>query len=122
MNWREIRLAALAVLVLFAAVAAGCSGPAGVASTPAEVAASTKVDEQAAIGAEVLYTTASTFGNTLSRAGLINRERFQQLDAKAYKALLLVRSAYRAGNADSFAVALAELNNLAKQIRDLKEQ
>lgn len=111
-------------IVLALALALGaCNGaPVGVPSAPAEVANQTKVDEQAALGAEVLYTTASTFGNTLSRTGVVDRVKFQALDARAYNALLIVRNAYRAGNSADFVSGLAQLNALVAEIRDLKEK
>lgn len=112
----------LGLAIALSAGVVGCKqGPEGIASTPAEVADTTKVDEQAALGAEVLYTTASTLGNTLSRAGAIDRAKFQALDAKAYDYLLAVRAAYKAGNSGGFVEALSHLNDVVGQIRDLNK-
>jgi len=96
--------------------------PNGVASSPAEIADQTVVDEKIATGAEVLYTTASTLGNTLSRNGLIDRAQFQVLDERAYQALVAVRAAYKTGNSADFLTAYSNLTVAVAAIRDLKEK
>lgn len=110
------------VFALTLALGACTNFPAGVASSPAEIADQTVVDEKIATGAEVLYTTASTLGNTLSKNGLIDRAQFQVLDERAYQALLAVRAAYKTGNSADFLTAYSNLTVAVAAIRDLKEK
>ncbi len=88
-------------------------------TSPGQVAETTVLDEKAGIAAETMYTTATTLGATLARAGLIARVKFKEADNRAYNALLVVRSAYRAGNANNYAAALAELTVAVGEINAL---
>lgn len=105
-------------LVLAALLAlSACAGtlPTG----PSNVAEATVLDEKIGIGAEAAYTTATKLGTALARAGLIDKAKFKGADAKAYAALAAVRTAYRAGNATSYAAAIAELYAAVADIRAL---
>lgn len=110
-------------ILLGAALAlSACNGtPTAIPSSPAVIADATKIDELSALSAETLYTTASTMGNSLSRLGVIDRARFQALDAEAYRYLEVTRAAYKTGNASTFAEGLGNLNVTIGKIRDLKK-
>lgn len=86
---------------------------------PARAAGKTVIDEKAAILAETAYAGASRLGAVAARSGLINKDRFKALDARAFAALGVVRSAYNAGNASDFGVAVIELNATLAQITAL---
>lgn len=106
------------LLLAAAALALGACVP-SLPESPGSVANQTRLDEQARIAAGLAYVTASTLGNRLSRAGLIDRQRFQALDAAAFSALQRVREAYAAGNAASYTAALAQLHSLISGINAL---
>lgn len=110
------KLSFLAALALVAALP-GCAGQ----SIPPPMAAAdqTVIDEKASILAETAYTGASRLGFVAAKSGLIDRERFKALDARAYAALGVVRTAYRTGNAAGFDVAVRELNTILAQINAL---
>lgn len=102
------RIAILAALAL-----AGCTpgGLTSVPASPAEVADTAVLDEQGALAAELAYKAARVAVETGVDAGVIrgvSATRFAELDRKAYVALEKVRTAYRIGNADSYASALTE--------------
>lgn len=109
---------------LFGALAAAalslsaCTGT-GLNSTPAGVADQTRLDEQVGIGAEVAYTTATKLGTALATAGVIDKAAFKRADAKAYAALLTVRSAYRAGNSADYITASAQVYAAVAEIQAL---
>ena len=107
----------LAIPLLFALTA--CPGPLSNVPPPGQIADQTRMDEQGRIAFGLAYVTASRLGNALSRAGAIDRERFQALDRQAYSALLRVRSAYAAGNASDYASAAAELQRIIGDINNL---
>ncbi len=76
---------------------------------PGAVADKTILDEQGALAAELAYKAARIALETGVDAGVIRgatAARIAALDAKAYAALRVVRRAYEAGNADSYAAAL----------------
>ena len=77
---------------------------------PAAIADKTILDEQGALTAELAYKAARVALETGVDAGVIRGDtaaRIAALDAKAYAALRIVRRAYEAGNAASYASALA---------------
>ena len=77
---------------------------------PAAVADKTVLDEQGALAAELAYKAARIAIETGVDAGLIRgatATKIAALDAKAYAALKIVRQAYAAGNATSYASGLA---------------
>jgi hypothetical protein len=113
-------LAALATMMLVA-----CDpGSTGAISTPApaDYADLTVADERAAIAAEATYQAVSTLGTRLALTGLIDRQKFKALDAKAYDALLLVRAACGTGNASGLVDALAQFNAAIAAVRDFAKE
>jgi predicted small secreted protein len=109
-----IMLAALALCMPLAACDLG-----GTVNGPGTVANSTVLDEQIGIGTEAAYTAASTLGTALAKAGVIDTAKFKALDNQAYSALLAVRAAYKAGNADSYATAAAQVYEAVARIKSL---
>lgn len=89
------------------------------ADGPKAVADTSVADERAVIALELAYTSATRAGTTLARAGIIDAERFKELDRKAYTALQAVRAAYRAGNSDGYALAVTELETAIREINNL---
>ena len=82
--------------------------------TPSTIAATTALDEQIAVSAELAYKAARLAIETGVDAGLIKGGRATAVaaaDRRAYAAVLAVRAAYRAGNAVSYATAAAEAQN-----------
>ena len=90
-----------------------CGGVTGVINSipasPAAVADSTVLDEQGALAAELAYKAARVAVETAVDAGLIRgpaAAKIAKLDRQAFAALGVVRKAYAAGNAASYASAL----------------
>lgn len=106
----------LVVPLLFALTA--CPEPFNV-PPPSTVSDQTRMDEVGRMGVGLAYVTASRLGNALSRAGVIDRARFQELDRRAYAVLLRVRAAYAAGNADDYRTAARELEIIIGDINNL---
>ena len=79
----------------------------------------TVLDEKVGIGAESAYATASTLGRRLAQAGLIDKARFKAADEKAYRALMLMRAAYDAGNAENYLTAAMTVHAAVADIRAL---
>jgi hypothetical protein len=80
-------------------------------ASPAAVANTTVLDEQAALGVELAYKAARTAVEVGVDAGLIKGARatqFAALDNKAYKAVTTARRAYQAGNATDYATGLSQ--------------
>lgn len=99
---------------LFALALVGCTtigAPAvGLPSAPVELADQTVLDEQAALSVELAYQAAGIAIRAATAAGVVRGEtatRIAELDQRAYRAVLAVRAAYDAGNAQSYAVAAA---------------
>lgn len=100
-----IRLLPLALLCALPA----CTPVNTIPPAPGAVADKTVLDEQGALAAELAYKAACVAIETGLDAGLIRgatAARVAALDAKAYAALGVVRKAYAAGNATSYATAL----------------
>lgn len=110
-------------LLLASALAlAPLTGCATVPTGPGQVADRTILDERVAIGAELAYKAARIACEFAVDAGIIAGPRatqFRQLNTQAYNAVLAVRAAYRAGNAQDFAVAVAEAQGLTNQLLTL---
>ena len=80
-------------------------------ASPASVAESTVLDEQAAIGVELAYKAMRVALETATDAGLLRGERAAQaaaLDNRAYAAVQATRAAYRAGNASGYLAVASE--------------
>lgn len=95
-------------LALFCALPA-CTPVNTIPPPPGAVADKTILDEQGALAAELAYKAALIALETGVDAGVIRgatAARIAALDAKAYAALGVVRRAYEAGNATSYAAAL----------------
>ena len=78
-------------------------------ASPAAVADSTTLDEQGALAAELAYKAARVAIETGVDAGFIKgatAAKVAKLDQRAFTALGVVRKAYAAGNATSYASAL----------------
>ncbi|WP_375194631.1 hypothetical protein [Sphingobium sp.] len=100
-----IRLIPLALLCALP----GCTPVNTIPPAPGAVADKTTLDEQGALAAELAYKAARIAIETGVDAGLIRgatAAKIATLDAKAYAALGIVRKAYAAGNAASYASAL----------------
>lgn len=98
----------LILLALLCALPA-CGPISTIPPAPGAMADKTVLDEQGALAAELAYKAARVAIETGVDAGLIRgatAARVAALDAKAYAALAVVRQAYRAGNATSYAGAL----------------
>lgn len=113
-----------AVMALIAMGLAGCvpalATVGAVASGgPRAVAERTVLDEKGMLGAEMGYTAATMIGRPLAVAGVIDRDRFKELDNAGFVALGKVRDAYDASNAASFDAALAELKAATKSLNQL---
>lgn len=78
---------------------------------PVAVADRTVLDEQALTGLELAYKAGRIAVELAVDAGFIRGEvalKVARLDEAAFKALGVARTAYRAGNAESYNVALRE--------------
>lgn len=78
-------------------------------ASPAAVANSTVLDEQGALAAELAYKAARVAVETGVDAGFIKgatAANVAKIDQRAFAALGVVRKAYAAGNATSYASAL----------------
>lgn len=77
-------------------------------ASPSEIANQTALDEQTALSVELAYQAAGLAVRTAVDAGIVKGETAENiatLDGKAYGAVRAVRSAYDAGNAESYAAA-----------------
>lgn len=112
-----------ALLILFACIFfAGCQSTAVEPAAPSQVAAATSLDERLAIGAENAYQASAEMIIAADQAGLLNdetRARLRSADAAAYAKLQLVRRAYTAGNAQSYAAAIAAAWPVIQQLYGL---
>lgn len=97
----------------------GLTGCATFPQSPVVLANSTKIDERLAISAELSYTTATKLGTALAAARLIDPLQFKRLDNEAYSGLVIVRTAYEAGNAADYATGIAKLQAAVMQINAL---
>lgn len=78
---------------------------------PAAVANQTVLDEQGAIGVELAYKAARIAVEMAVDAGFLKGEaasRAAAADDAAFAAVAGVRAAYRAGNAQSYGIAMAD--------------
>lgn len=103
------------ILIAMAAVAlSSCSvltGLAGIPSSPKAVAEQTVLDERIALGMELAYQAAAFSAVTAIKAGVVPQEQMKTVrdaDQMAYNAVLMVRNAYKAGNADSYLSASSD--------------
>lgn len=89
----------------------GCTtvGPYG---SPVVVANQSKIDEQIGLTVTLAYTASARAAALAINTGLIKDpaaiQRIGQLDARAYAAVLAVRSAYQAGNSADYLSALSQ--------------
>jgi len=93
------------------------------ASAPVTYADKSTLDEKGAIAAEKAFTLAAKAAALGIRSGLISDRatlvRIDDLRAKAYTKLLLIRAAYRAGNATSYAGAFREFVTIITELNTL---
>jgi len=106
---------------------AGCnlSALGSLPPTPAQAADRTILDEQGALTVELAYSAVRLAVETGVDVGIIrgaNATRFAELDRRAYAAVLAVRAAYRAGNADSYAAAQTLALDAVAQLFAVAEQ
>lgn len=124
------RIPSLAVVLFGALVLAACVGgpapvfPGGDGSTapPVVSTSGTLRDEQALFAVEAAYNVAANAYVTADSRGLVTpdvRERVRPLLIQSYQALELARTAYRVGDATTFAAQAAEATSLAIRARDL---
>ena len=109
------------LVVLGALALAGCSfgSLASMPPAPAELSNRTVLDEQAALAVELAYKATRLAGETALDAGLIKGDtarRLADIDMRAYSAVLAVRAAYRAGNAESYAQALTHARAVIAEV------
>ena len=108
-------------LALLCAIPA-CAPVSAVPPVPASVADKTMLDEQGALAAELAYQAARVAIETGVDAGFIHgatAERIAALDVKAYAALGVVRRAYEAGNAQSYAAGLTSARSAIAELLTL---
>ena len=99
----------LLILVSLALALPGCATLGGMLPpSPAAVSDRTVLDEQAALSVELAYQAAGIAIRAATATGVVRGEtatRIAELDSRAYRAVLAVRAAYDAGNAQSYGVA-----------------
>lgn len=96
-----------AIALVFSSLASACA----TISAPVDVAERTTLDEQAAIAVEAAYGSTRTALEIAVDAGQLTGDRAAraaELDRRAYLAVVAVRSAYNAGNANGYADALTD--------------
>lgn len=108
---RAVVSAMFACLLVFPMM--GCASvPDRIPSSPAAVADKETIDEQAALTLTLAYTGAARAAALAIETGLVDDPkviaRIGELDVAAFGAVKAAESAYRAGNADSYALALVE--------------
>ena len=91
----------------------GCAGiQRAVPSSSAQVADQVTIDEQAALTLTLAYTAAARSAALAIETGIVRDpvtvRRIGELDQRAFAAVKTAERAYRAGNADSYAIALSE--------------
>lgn len=103
-----------------------CGGVTGaidnIPASPGAVADSTVLDEQGALAAELAYKAARVAVETAVDAGLIRgpaAAKVARLDRQAFAALGVVRKAYVAGNAASYANALTAARSAVEDLLNL---
>ena len=81
-------------------------------AAPAELADRTKIDEQAALTLTLAYTAAAKGAALAIETGIVsNPDTIRAIgaaDQRAYRAVEAAEAAYSAGNAESYAAAIAE--------------
>lgn len=100
----------LLIALLFAVPLTAC---ASVPTGPGTIANSTKLDEQAAVTAQLAYKSWRIAVETGINAGLIKGQlatKIAGLDNQLYSALQAVDAAYASGNASSYASAIGNFN------------
>ncbi|WP_257554156.1 hypothetical protein [Sphingobium sp. CFD-2] len=103
------RISPLCLLLALSACGGITNAVNGIPASPTTVANSTTLDEQGVLAAELAYKAARVAVETGVDAGLIKgptAAKVAQLDRRAFAALGVVRKAYAAGNAASYASAL----------------
>lgn len=116
-----IRAFSLTFVCLLVIPLAGCASSLNqVPTSPAAVADQIKVDEQAALTLTLAYTGAAKAAALAIETGLVSDPiaiaRIGELDDRAYVAVKAAESAYRAGNADSYAEALQEASSAVSNL------
>lgn len=114
---RRLLVSAVAALAL-----AGCGFNLPQVATPSTVANATVLDEQVGRGAELAYKLGRTVLELAVDTGRVKgatAAKAQDLNRKAYAALLVMRTAYRAGNATGYKQAAAEVGSLVAQLHAL---
>lgn len=105
-----LTLAAASLLLSLSGCAGLMSAFSAVPASPAAVANTTVLDEQAALGVELAYKAARIAMETAVDAGILKGARATQLaaaDNKAYAAIQVARRAYQAGNATDYQSGVA---------------
>ncbi len=122
-DWRRFELSRLATFLFVALVVALLSGCAGSAQIepPGE---RTRIDDRAAIIAEATWRASGAIVEAGLDVGLLSggpAERVSRIDAEAELAIGLLRSAYDAGNADSYLAAAVSVNAMVEQLQGVGE-
>lgn len=123
------RLRIMAMAAITSLMLAGCAvatppggippEPVSILPAPSTVADRTVLDEQGLRGLELGYKLARLAGEALVDAGLIRGETaatIARVDSRVFAALGVARSAYDAGNADSYGAALIEAQKGLEQL------
>lgn len=87
--------------------------------TPSDVAAKTKLDEQALLGVELAYKAARIAVGVAVDSGAIVGARkavWRDYNRKAYQAVTAAETAYDAGNAADYAAAVTNAQTLIAQL------
>lgn len=88
---------------------------AGIPTSPGDITAQTKIDEQLAVGADLAYKGFRLTVETGVQSGLIKGQlaaRLADVDNRLFSAYTLVANAYEAGNSQSLASAIVSFNGI----------
>lgn len=87
---------------------------------PVSVSQGTLLDEKALYTAEASYNTvAKSYLDVVDDLAPATKAKVKPVMLKAYDSLLVLRTAYRAGDAAKFNAQLLEFNKLVKQAKEL---
>lgn len=106
-------------LLPLALALSACTTIPAIPPSPASVANQTKLDEQTGLAITSGYraaVAAARLANQIRPFSPGTKTRAAELDAKAFAAVAAVRSAYEAGNAESYAAAATKARLLIDQI------
>lgn len=117
---KKLLIIAACALSLAGCATTGGTGVGGIPASPSEVANKTTLDEKGGIAADTAYYAANRLAALAIRTGIVTDKatiaQIGKIDLAAKAAVQKVRDAYDAGNATSYAAALAEADRLTKSL------